>query len=101
MKKDRYYSKRQLEKNVRKMGEIIMIGAIASIENSFGFLWGKDKQSSYTEDEEKAFEIWENLRKEILDKGNSNIEKTVGMLDSFTVYMDKPGTTVDFRKREK
>lgn len=98
MRKDKYYSKRQLEKNIRKMGEIIMIGAIASIEQRFGFLWGKDKQE-YTEEENQLYEIWENLRKDILDKGNANIQKTIDMLGPFDVYMGNPNTYIEFKRK--
>jgi hypothetical protein len=101
MKKDRHYSKRQLEKNMRKMGEIIMIGAIASIEDKFGFLWGKNKQCGFTEDEEEAYELWEALRTEILDKGNKNIEKAVQMLNVFTVYMEKDNFYFELKNKKR
>lgn len=83
------------------MGEIIMVGSIASVEERFGFLWGKDKEDGYTKEEDEALQIWEELRTAILDKGNANIEKTVEMLAQFTVYMSKPNTMIEYRTRRK
>jgi hypothetical protein len=49
-----------------------MIGAISSIENKFGFLWGHN-QDDLTPEQQELKSYFEELRKEILDKGNNQI----------------------------
>lgn len=98
-RKDRHYSKRQLERSIRKMGEVIMIGAIAAIEEKFGDLWGEDSErEDFTPEEEAMYAKWEELRDEILDHGNKNIDYMVNMLASFKVQMSKTNTTFNVKK---
>lgn len=99
MRKDRHYSKRQLEKYIKKMGETLMIGAISSIENEFGHLWGHNKNEDYTPEEEAMFEKWENLRQDILNKGNRNIVYMIDLLDNFKINMYKAENTFQIRKK--
>lgn len=99
MRKDRHYSKRQLEKYIKKMGETLMIGAISSIENEFGYLWGHSKTDGYSPEEEIMFEKWENLRQDILNKGNNNINYMIGLLDNFKINMYKVDNTFTIRKK--
>lgn len=45
-----------------------MIGAIATIEENLGFLWGEG-----SEDQAEFKQIFEKMRSEILDRGNNQI----------------------------
>lgn len=99
MRKDRHYSKRQLEKYIKKMGETLMIGAISSIENELGYLWGHNKDGDYSQEEEEMFSKWENLRQDILNKGNNNIAYMIGLLDNFKINMYKAENTFQIRKK--
>ena len=60
----------------KKLGETVMFGAIARMEEHFGKFWGhgltKDK---CTENQLKIREIWEVCRKAILDHGNKEIRR--------------------------
>jgi hypothetical protein len=49
-----------------------MIGAISSIEDKLGFLWGHN-EDDLDEQQLKIKVIFDELRKEILDKGNNQI----------------------------
>lgn len=49
-----------------------MIGAISSIEEYFGFLWGHDEENP-TKSQKDLKRVFEDLRKEILDKGNNQL----------------------------
>lgn len=55
-----------------------MIGALARIEDNFGFLWGQDKDGPLTSDEERFADIWEYLRNDILNYGNKQIRQLEG-----------------------
>jgi hypothetical protein len=50
-----------------------MIGALARMEQNFGFLWGHDKEGELTAEEEKFADIWDFARNEILNHGNKQI----------------------------
>jgi predicted ATP-binding protein involved in virulence len=50
-----------------------MIGALSTLEESFGFLWGFDSNDEKTEDQRKILEIYEDARAKILDRGNTQI----------------------------
>lgn len=54
-----------------------MIGAIARIEQNFGFLWGHDKDPNQplTPEEEDFADRWEFLRNDILNYGNKQIRQ--------------------------
>jgi hypothetical protein len=53
-----------------------MIGAISKIENKFGSFWGFSKSpEERTENQTKLYELFRELREEILDLGNEQIRK--------------------------
>jgi len=62
-------SKTRLSKIAKKKVETTMIGALSSIEENFGFLWGSG-DSNMTPEERKMFDIYQKVRAEILDRGN-------------------------------
>ena len=66
-------SKERLNKNCKKKLQTTMIGALSSIEEHFGFLWGHESDSPLSEDEEKMRLVYEELRSDVLDKGNTQI----------------------------
>lgn len=77
-------SKENLEKITVKKMQTIMIGALASIEQHFGFLWGKDDSTRQKTEEEREIEgIFQKIRAEILDKGNGQIR---GFKDDLQLY---------------
>lgn len=80
--KNRHVDKNHLEREVASRMNTIMIGILATLEKSvFGRLWGQQKcdEKGYiieelTEEEEQWLAEWENVRDEILDKGNNQIK---------------------------
>lgn len=59
-----------------------MIGAIERIENKLGFLWAHGKEDgdpSITDEQAELYEIFMDLREEILDFGNQQICKIKGV----------------------
>ena len=66
------------------------IGAISSCEKNFGFLWGHGKEESeLSEQEFQMREIWENVRAEILDNGNSQLRASINEVNNYTVHWNR------------
>ena len=59
-------SKDRLSKILKKKIQTTMIGALSSMEEHFGFLWDVD-----TEQHKAMKELYDQVRSEILDKGNN------------------------------
>ncbi len=58
----------------RKRINTTFMGAIATIEESLGKLWGHPKDvEELTENERKFWKVWRRMRSEILDKGNHQL----------------------------
>lgn len=59
----------------------LMIGSIDRIENKLGDLWGhfKGEEEDTTEEEDELYELFMELREEILDFGNQQICKVKGI----------------------
>lgn len=68
--KYRQDSKDRLAKIVKKKVETTMIGALSSIEQNFGFLW-ESKDGKLTQEQQIMFDVYQKVRSEILDKGNT------------------------------
>lgn len=72
-------SKDRLSKILKKKIQTTMIGALSSIEENFGFLWDGD-----TEQHKAMKELYNQVRSEILDKGNNqarNIDAELSQYD--------------------
>lgn len=71
LREDKYKqdSKDRLSKILKKKVETTMIGALASVEQNLGHLWNNGQQM--TPEQEKLFDLYQKIRSEILDKGNS------------------------------
>ena len=70
-------SKNRLYQVSKKKIQTTMIGALASIEKHFGFLWGQDEDDgeveNVTPEQKQLREIYDEARSEILDKGNTQL----------------------------
>lgn len=63
-------------KQVESLIRTTMIGAISKIEERFGVFWGFGKpDEERNEKQEKIFNLFRELREEILDLGNEQIRK--------------------------
>ena len=73
---DRYKndSKDRLSKILKKKIQTTMIGALSSIEEHFGFLWGFElPEDQLTPEQKHVKSIFEDVRAKILDRGNTQI----------------------------
>lgn len=67
-------SKDKLFKAAKKKIQTTMIGALSTIEENFGFLWGIDTpEDQRTEEQRKIQELFDEARAKILDRGNTQI----------------------------
>lgn len=67
-------SRDKLFKAAKKKIQTTMIGALSTLEQSFGFLWGFDvPEEQRTPEQKKIYEIYEEARAQILDRGNTQI----------------------------
>ena len=74
-KADQYLdlSKERLLKIGKKKIQTTMIGALSTLEKRFGFLWGQDQEGDLTPEQEHMKELYEEIRSEILDRGNNQM----------------------------
>ena len=72
--RDKDVSKNKLFNVSKKKIQTTMIGALSTIEEKFGFLWGFDlEESQRTPEQKHVHEIYEEIRAKILDRGNTQI----------------------------
>ena len=74
-KEERYkeVSKDRLLQISQKKVQTTMIGALSTIEKNFGFLWGYENSEELTPEQEHMKELFDEVRAEILDRGNNQI----------------------------
>jgi len=80
--KYKFDSKDRLSKILKKKVQTTMIGALSSIEEHFGFLW--DSEGDLSEQQQLMYDLYQKLRSEILDKGNTqarNIDAELSQYD--------------------
>jgi len=72
--RNREVSRDKLFKIAKKKIQTTMIGALSTIEESFGFLWAIGlSEDEKTEEQKKVQELYEEARAKILDRGNTQI----------------------------
>ena len=64
-------SKDRLLKISKKKIQTTMIGALSTVEKYFGFLWGHESPDALTPEQEHMKEVYDQVRSEILDRGNN------------------------------
>ena len=77
-------SKERLLKISKKKIQTTMIGALSTLEKGFGFLWGHESSEPLTPEQEHLKEIYDEVRSEILDRGNNqarNLEAEIANYD--------------------
>jgi len=97
------------ERSKKRMSNIIgtkiktsFIGAISSCEKNFGFLWGYGKEDSELTDEElKMKEVWEEIRTEILDNGNTQLRAATNEIDNYSVRWERHSIGITFKDKEE
>jgi len=82
-------SKDRLNKNFKKKVQTTMIGALSSIEEHLGFLWGHESDDPLSEEQEKMRLVYEELRSDVLDKGNTQIRNIDAELTQYDITWNR------------
>ena len=88
-------SKNRLKKIAGKKIQTTMIGALHTIETKLGFLW----QSDESESAQKLKQIYEEIRQEILDRGNLQIRNLNTELDQYDIEWLRYNLTLPVYRR--
>lgn len=81
-------SKNNLKSKIKISINNTMIGSIVEFENNFGHIWGH-KEENPTEEHLKNREIWEKIRKAIMDKGKIALDKALWHIDQNNIKSNK------------
>ena len=100
--KRKIYAQRRLEHNIIKKIKTTMIGALASFEDGFGFLWGIDLDYNELDKEQLELrEVWEEIRREVLNKGNMQIRAAQDELSEYNTEWTGFTQKIDFITKER
>lgn len=89
-------SKNKLYQVSKKKILTTMIGALDSVEKNFGFLWADGEDMNSQQRQMKT--IYDQIRSEILDKGNTQIRNLEAEFSSYDIVFKKYSTTIPFKK---
>ena len=87
-------SANRLSRNMKKKIQTTMIGALSSIEKHFGFLWEQENISE--EQRESLKRIYDDLRSEILDKGNHQLRNVDAQLSDYDIVLHSNVHDINF-----
>jgi hypothetical protein len=76
-------NKKNFIKQINKRFQTTIIGAIARMEDSFGYLWGHNSDKELTDKQEEFLNLWEATRTSILNHGNHQMRNTVDDIIDF------------------
>lgn len=73
----------ELQKSIlTKRFQTTMIGALFAFENTFGYLWGQEKnEEDLTNSELDFLDKWDIVRNQILNNGNAQLRKSIADLE--------------------
>lgn len=98
---DKDYSKKRLLNNLNKKFNTTIIGSLAILEEELGHLWGHGLSYDQLNKEQKEYrKIWEKIRTEILDLGNSNLRGAQNELSQYSISWNRYITKFKFFYRE-
>jgi hypothetical protein len=92
-------SKNRLYEISRKKIQTTMIGALDSIEKSFGFLW-QTAEGDMSAEQEELKKIFESTRSEILDRGNTQMRNLQTEFINYDITWKKYSLNLPVVKKE-
>jgi hypothetical protein len=82
-------AKRQFSGVLDKKFKTTFIGAISQIQDAFGELWGENKQEEdRTEQEREWYDIWQQVRTNILNNGNNQLRAALNELQQYNIIWE-------------
>ena len=92
-------SKKRLKKIAKTKVKTSFIGALDAFEKGFGHLWGHDlDDEECTDEQNEMYEIWDEVRNKVLDKGNDQLRSLIEEIDNHDVHWLRH--QVEFRMQE-
>lgn len=91
-------SKSRLQKEIKKRIQTTMIGSLSSMEKFFGFLWGEESDEELSREQEHMRELFDEMRTEILDKGNSQIRHAESEVENYEITWNKYHINLPIKK---
>ena len=83
-------SKERLIKIIETKLRTSFIGSLHAFEQTFGFLWGVNKQpEERTEEEKYFFDLWTKARNDVLNNGNNQIRAARNEIENHTVNWNR------------
>ena len=83
-------SRDKLFKAAKKKIQTTMIGALSTLEESFGFLWGfEGGDEDKTPEQKHIHDIYEDARAKILDRGNTQIRSLESEFINYEIVRKK------------
>jgi len=103
IREDKYVSesKDRLSKILKKKVETTMIGALSSIEAHFGFLWQVENGEETTPEKKVMYEIYQKVREEVLNKGNTQARNVDAELNQYNVNWLKYQNVIPVKEVKK
>lgn len=89
-------SKNKLYQVSKKKILTTMIGALDAIEKNFGFLWGDPEDMTVQQKQMRL--IYDQIRSEILDRGNTQIRNLEAEFSNYDIVFKKYNTVIPFKK---
>jgi len=101
-KRDEKYkevSKDRLFNVEKKKVQTTMIGALSTLEEHFGFLWGFEQSEEMTPEQEHMKTIFEEARSKILDRGNTQIRNLESEFVNYEITWKKNTISLPMLKK--
>lgn len=92
--KYRHESRTRLSNILKKKIQTTMIGALSSIEEHFRFLWETDENLT----KEQMYDLFQKVRSEILDKGNTQARNLEAELNQYEVKWLRYSMTIPVKR---
>ena len=93
-------SRVRLSKILKKKVETTMIGALSSIEDHFSFLWASNGDE-LTPEQKIMYDLFQKVRSEILDKGNTQSKNIDAELSQYEVKWLRYSVEIPVKKTEE
>jgi hypothetical protein len=77
-----------------------MSGALTSIEDHFSFLWTNENSAELSTEQKIMFDIFQKVRSEILDKGNSQSRNVDAELSQYDIKWLRYSVTIPVKQKE-
>ena len=94
-------SRVRLSKILKKKVETTMIGALSSIEDHFSFLWAANNGDELTPEQKIMYDLFQKVRSEILDKGNTQSRNIDAELSQYEVKWLRYSVEIPVKKSEE